>query len=178
MENWDIPSKQPIPLIRFPVLPHKFHPSSTSIKDPGCICQPLTLPLLQKGHVWPELPLFSFSCTTSYLPLNPALGHEFSCELSLCGIFPNMFPFTKWHSSVTHRCGKVYQSTILKETETILFLLLYSGDILKLLRLNTGFHLYVQILLFWGIPAHQILRIAFAILKSWLSWLPWLLRLP
>jgi hypothetical protein len=33
--------------------------------------------------------VLSSSCITSYLPLNPAFGCEFSREFSLCGVFPN-----------------------------------------------------------------------------------------
>jgi hypothetical protein len=53
--------------------------------------QPLTLPSPIKGHAWPEpLPFCPFFfLPTSYLPLNPALGREFSREFSLCGVFPN-----------------------------------------------------------------------------------------
>jgi hypothetical protein len=51
--------------------------------------QPLTLPLLQKAM--PGLNPFPFvlssSCTTPHLPLNPALGREFSRAFSLCGVF-------------------------------------------------------------------------------------------
>jgi hypothetical protein len=75
-----------LPLTKFPVLPKT---SSTSIRDPRVCANPL--PSLSYKKAMPGLNPFPFvlssSCTTLYLPLNPALGLEFSHEFSFVAFF-------------------------------------------------------------------------------------------
>jgi hypothetical protein len=56
--------------------------------------------------------VLSSSCTTSYLPLNPALGREFSREFSLCGVFPNIiYTHPKYSFLILHAHAAIWKKT-------------------------------------------------------------------